>query len=262
MYSLPEEYWSEGSLKRIGNRLGEYIKAAEETKLRRYTSYARICVFMRLDNALPDLVSLSHEDYEWIQPLDYEHVPFRCRKCHAHRHLFRDCPLNQKASDPDSSDTHAQEGFTKVPSRKRAHKKPSSGNKPLKKWPLSLPQAIALRLSLKPQQSLPPACKTTPCLKPPIRLFPLRNPLLLLVSPKIKLQTSTIAKQNQREMQRKWKWREPLLNQVKSTKKSRITQREPPKPWRRTTCNIRPGSLRSSPRTTVRCSIWRKNQRA
>eukprot|EP00253_Pinus_taeda_P020587 PITA_20587 len=33
MYSLPEEYCEESLLKDIGNGLGEYIKAAEETKL-------------------------------------------------------------------------------------------------------------------------------------------------------------------------------------------------------------------------------------
>lgn len=104
MYSLPEEYWDEGLLKDIGNGLEEYIKSAEETKLRKYTSYACICVFMHLDKALPDSVSLYHDDYEWIQPLDYEHVPFCCRKFHADGHLCRHCPLNAKANTPDPFD--------------------------------------------------------------------------------------------------------------------------------------------------------------
>lgn len=63
MCSLLEEYWDEESLRDIGNGMGEYIKVVEETKLRKYTSYARICVFMRLDKALPDSVTLSHDDY-------------------------------------------------------------------------------------------------------------------------------------------------------------------------------------------------------
>jgi len=94
MYSLPAEYWKEETLKDIGNSIGVFIKVAEETKKRRYTSYARICVQMHLTKALADSVSLFHDDFEWIQPLDYEHIPFRCRKCHEHGHLFRDCPLN------------------------------------------------------------------------------------------------------------------------------------------------------------------------
>jgi len=129
MYSLLEEYWDEESLRDIGNGLGEYIKAAEETKMRKYTSYACIYIFMRLDKALPDSVSLSHDDYEWTQPLDYEHVPFRYRKCHAHGHLFKDYPLNAKSQSPDSSDMQTQDGFTKVTSRKRSHRKPSNGKK-------------------------------------------------------------------------------------------------------------------------------------
>lgn len=131
MHSLLDEYWEESLLKDIGNGLGEYIKVAEETKLRRYTSYARICIFMRLDQALPDSVSLSHYDHECIQPLDYEHVPFRFRKCHAHGHLFRDCLLNAKTSNTDPSNPPTQDGFTKAPSRKRVNKKPSAGKKPL-----------------------------------------------------------------------------------------------------------------------------------
>lgn len=132
MYSLLDEYWEESLLKDIGNGLDEYIKVVEETKLRRYTSYAHICVFMRLDQALPDSVSLSHYDHEWIQPLDYEHVPFRCRKCHAHGHLFRECPLNAKTGTPEPSNSLTQDAFTKAPSSKRANKKPFAGKKPLR----------------------------------------------------------------------------------------------------------------------------------
>ena len=105
LYSLPNEYWEEDILKRIGNGVGEYIRTDEETKSRKYISYARICVFIRLNEALPESVTLAHRDEEWIQPLDYEHVPFRCRKCHALGHLFRDCPQNVQTSLPDPSDS-------------------------------------------------------------------------------------------------------------------------------------------------------------
>eukprot|EP00253_Pinus_taeda_P024996 PITA_24996 len=130
LYSLPVEYWYEDALREIGKGLGEFIKIAEETKLCKYTSYTRICVFMHLEKALPESISLFHDDYERTQPLDYEHVPFHCRKCHALGHLFRDCPLNAhtQASEPAGRANH--EGFTKVTSRKRSHKKPSSRKKP------------------------------------------------------------------------------------------------------------------------------------
>ena len=84
--------------------MGEYIRVAEETKSHKYISYARICVFIRLNEALPESVTLAHRDEEWIHPLDYEHVPFRCKKCHALGNLFRDCPQNAKANTLDSSE--------------------------------------------------------------------------------------------------------------------------------------------------------------
>eukprot|EP00253_Pinus_taeda_P017393 PITA_17393 len=107
LYSLPWEYWEESSLQEIGNTLGEFVKVAEDTKLCTYTSYARISVYMDLKQPLPDMVRFLHEDVEWIQLIDYEHVPFRCRKCHNLGHLFRDCPLNRKM--PTSTNAENQE---------------------------------------------------------------------------------------------------------------------------------------------------------
>ena len=86
---------------------------------------------MQLDRALPDAVSLFHDDFEWIQPLDYEHVPFHCRRCHAHGHLFRDCPLVAQSKPQNVEDKEDAEGFTKVSSRRRNHKKaPQPSSKP------------------------------------------------------------------------------------------------------------------------------------
>jgi len=126
LYSLPLGYWDEDSLHDIGNSLGEFIKIVEEKKIRRYISYDCICVYMHLNRALPDTVNLYHDDFEWIQSIDYEHVPFKCRKCHAHGHLFRDYSLNVKPPTYTSSEKPNYEGFTKVNNRKMNYKKPTS----------------------------------------------------------------------------------------------------------------------------------------
>lgn len=57
---------------------------------------------MDLSRALPDEVILEVFDEEWVQRVDYEHIPFRCRRCHEHWNLFRDCPLGkiEKKSKP------------------------------------------------------------------------------------------------------------------------------------------------------------------
>ena len=116
-------------MQEIGNALGEFIKVAEETKLCRYTSYARMCVYMDLKQAFPDTVSLFHDDIEWIQMIDYEHVPFRCRKCHDLGHLFRDCPLNRKPPTQMDSDKPTSVRFTKVVNRRRGHKKSAANTR-------------------------------------------------------------------------------------------------------------------------------------
>ena len=87
---------------------------------------------MHLAKALPDSVSFFHDDFEWMQPIDYEYVQFHCRKCHAHGHLFRDYPLNPPSNKRTATSANSdEEGFTKVPTRKRHHKKtPSSAAKP------------------------------------------------------------------------------------------------------------------------------------
>jgi hypothetical protein len=39
----------------------------------RYTSYVRICVYMNVVAMLLDEITISFEDNEWVQMLDYEH---------------------------------------------------------------------------------------------------------------------------------------------------------------------------------------------
>ena len=63
-------------LKDIGNSVGEFMKVAEKTKNQRYTTYARINIYMDLSKDLPKAVSLNWEDEEWIQQIDYEQLPF------------------------------------------------------------------------------------------------------------------------------------------------------------------------------------------
>ena len=56
----------------IGNSIEEFVKVTEQTRLQRYTTFARICVYMDLSKDLPEAVSLKWDDEEWIQQIDYE----------------------------------------------------------------------------------------------------------------------------------------------------------------------------------------------
>jgi hypothetical protein len=138
LYSLPQEFWLEEVLAGIGNTIGIYVKSSEATKQRRYTSYARICVYLNITKALPGSITLEYQDEDWLQTIDYEHIPFRCRRCHEHGHLFRECPLinTPKESNPDSNKD--KDGFTQPTGKRRlggrrqpaqVFKDPSSSNR-------------------------------------------------------------------------------------------------------------------------------------
>jgi hypothetical protein len=62
LYSLPHEFWLEEVLAGIGNTIGVYVKSSEATKQRRYTSYARICVYLNISKPLPGSIALEYHD--------------------------------------------------------------------------------------------------------------------------------------------------------------------------------------------------------
>ena len=130
LYSLLQEFQLEEILMGIGNTVGHYVKTSEVTKQRKYTSYARICVYMNISKALLGVVMVEYQDEDQKQTLDYEHIPFHCRKCHEHVHLFKDCPLNKQAIKV--IDTTQKDGFTTIIARKK--------NPPIKQIPDPMPK--------------------------------------------------------------------------------------------------------------------------
>jgi len=78
---------------------------------------------MDLSGALLDEVILEVFDEEWVQTVDYEHIPFRCRKCHEHGHLIRECPLNKEEDKSKLKTKKDIENFQKVSSRGKGNKR-------------------------------------------------------------------------------------------------------------------------------------------
>jgi hypothetical protein len=103
----------------IGNTIGIYVMSSEATKQRRYTSYARLCVYLNIAKPLPGTITLEYQDEDWAQTIDYEHIPFRCRKCHEHGHLFRECPLNEAPKEGNTENSKDKEGFTPPGGKRR-----------------------------------------------------------------------------------------------------------------------------------------------
>ncbi|XP_059076623.1 uncharacterized protein LOC131875916 [Cryptomeria japonica] len=100
---LPLEFWREDILLRIAALLGKPVAIAQNTLEKKVFSYARICVEIDLNNPLPDSLEFFIGSASWIQPLDYESLPFRCRFCHEYGHLQRQCPRAPKAAGVSSS---------------------------------------------------------------------------------------------------------------------------------------------------------------
>jgi len=50
---LPMNFWDPEILEGIGNTIGKFVKIPETTKRGRYTLYARICVYMNIEEPIP-----------------------------------------------------------------------------------------------------------------------------------------------------------------------------------------------------------------
>jgi hypothetical protein len=87
--NLPIHCWNSASLQAIGNGLGHYIDKADPKD---QYSCARICVEVDLEVGLPEAVNLKVGEWQHLQKLDYEQLPFKCRGCHDYGHFQRNCP--------------------------------------------------------------------------------------------------------------------------------------------------------------------------
>lgn len=100
LFRFPMEFWEPDILEGIGNTSGTFIKVAESTKKGKCTSCARTCVYMNIEKPLPKYIELEYHDKIWEKPTNYEHIRFRCRRCHEYEHLFKQCPLNKEEETP------------------------------------------------------------------------------------------------------------------------------------------------------------------
>jgi len=102
--------------------LWSFEKVSKVTKVERYIFYTWICVYMNIVGALPVLIVVSYQDEEWTQPLYYENIPFRCRKCHVHGHVFMDYHLNNNNLENKLKEEMEDEGLTKIQSKRKVGK--------------------------------------------------------------------------------------------------------------------------------------------
>lgn len=90
---LPLYCWNQKSLQTIGNTLENNIDQA--VRKDQY-SCACICVKVDLEVGLPEAIKLMVVDWNHIQELDYEQLPFKCRHCHDYGYFARHCKNKAK----------------------------------------------------------------------------------------------------------------------------------------------------------------------
>lgn len=83
---------------------------------------------MNITEPLPKFIELEYHDEIWQQPMDYEHIPFRCKRCHEYEHIYKECPLNRTEEVADKQEEERasaedlgreKEGFKEVHNKRK-----------------------------------------------------------------------------------------------------------------------------------------------
>ncbi len=87
LLNLPLHLWVDSILEEVGSSLGAFCYIDKASSNVFHTTYAHILVEIDVSKGLPDIVSMASSLRSWDILLDYEGIPFYCRKCHKTGHL-------------------------------------------------------------------------------------------------------------------------------------------------------------------------------
>jgi len=96
---LPLHCWNNETIKNIGNTLGRFIDRAEPRDT--IQSYACLCIEVDLEKGLPKAIQLTLDGWSYIQTIDYEQIPFKCKACHEFGHFTKNYP-KQTHENPEN----------------------------------------------------------------------------------------------------------------------------------------------------------------
>ena len=98
LLNLPLHLWVDFFLEVVGEALGDFLLVDTSSSNVFQTMYACILVEIDVSKGLPEMIKLASPLGSWIQLLDYEGIPFRCRKCHKAGHLAVVCSSEKSRS--------------------------------------------------------------------------------------------------------------------------------------------------------------------
>jgi hypothetical protein len=96
---LPLHCWNDETLRNIGNSLGKYIDRVEPRE--GIQACARLCVEVDLEKGLPEAIQLTLDNWSYVQQVDYEKIPFKCKSCHEYGHFTKSCPQTKESQEQD-----------------------------------------------------------------------------------------------------------------------------------------------------------------
>ncbi|XP_059065851.1 uncharacterized protein LOC131857381 [Cryptomeria japonica] len=93
LHSLPLEFWVEYVFKGITSSFGELLSMDPIIAARRRLAFERICVGAMKGTDMPLSIAINSKLGKWVQPMEYESVPFTCFHCKKSEHTAKKCPL-------------------------------------------------------------------------------------------------------------------------------------------------------------------------
>jgi hypothetical protein len=108
--------WNDETIRNIGNTLGKYIDRVEPRE--GLQACTRLCVEVDLEKGLPEAIQLNLDSWSYIQQVDYEQIPFKCKICHEYGHFAKSCPQAKDMQDQDPKQDQWQQ-----PKRKKTNGK-------------------------------------------------------------------------------------------------------------------------------------------
>lgn len=97
---LPLHFWFEDVLMCTGNALGNFLDFDKSYESSDNKFMAWILINLDIREGLEEHITLHWKIFTRIQHLDYEGMPFRCRRCHKVGHLYKEFPLVNPVVSP------------------------------------------------------------------------------------------------------------------------------------------------------------------
>ena len=101
--NLPIHFWENSIFREIGEALGDFRIVDSQSFEHFHSTYARIIVDIDASKGLPAKIFLNHSRGSWTQLLDYEGLPFRCKKFFNTRHMAATCVYRKNTNKRPSS---------------------------------------------------------------------------------------------------------------------------------------------------------------